>query len=611
MHGIGLGLQSRAKGRRNGNRRAGRRGLSTIVGGIFMIITMAGALNVTLWSMQQQDRVTEAIIEKTNSNLGALNEKIEISEIRVDNNRFNLTVSNTGGSTAQLGSIYIVNETASPREQYRYDIDFAVSGGESVNNIGQSISLIANNSTAYSIRISTKAGNSASAEFSSLSATPLQLTLYVIPPTVTDGENATLLYSITNNGTNSKMTLNISPTISSSMSCQASPECSLTKVVAGPAEVEIQKGSTVLIKEVYAVAAPEGTIVTFNASFAGAPAGNFVTETATVIEIEDATAAAADVGSIAISPDIYLLLPGPFGDSDQEGLWGAVLVNPTNIIMNVSRVVITAYTAQHSGNTEIMRAGCPYTEVTPNDDDEWNCPHDNQIQWKDLITPEAIQPGDSRSFLVRIQPENIDTDQEEPAAAVIATVYTDFGVFMKSGYSVGMTENDNALGNVYLSNTNNTSQVTSNDRMFTHRNNIAPNSTEIFDIVLVDLDADTSCGSGDTCSIDTYILAGSKLIINVPEQFQNVTILSHTGFNTPMVQKRADGFTQIIGTTTGNTGDSTTAEAKVIRFKAIAPMPASDTTYLMYVFNHGITNSSPSASSGALAEIPLQVNGTA
>jgi hypothetical protein len=600
MRGIGLSLQWRAKLWHNGNSRTRRRGLSTVVGGVFMIIIMAGAINATLWTMQQQDRVTETIIEKTNSQLGALNEKIEISEIRVDNNRFNLTVSNTGGSTAELGAIYIVNETALPREQYRYDLDVAISGGESISNIGQSISLVASNSTGYSVKVVTKTGNSAAAEFSSLSATPLQLTLYVIPPSVTTGENATLLYSITNNGTNSKMPLVISPTINSSMSCLASSECLLTRVLTGPSEVEIQKGSTALIKEVYEVIAPVNTRVTFNASFAGALTGNYVTETATVIEVEDATAAAADVGSIAISPDIYMVLPGPFGDSNQRGLWGVVLVNPTSITMNVSRVVMTAYTAQHSGDTEMVSYLCSTTAIYPTTASEWGCPHDNQIQWKDLSTPESLLPGDSKSFLVRVQPTDISENLEEAAAAVIATVYTDFGVFMKSGYSAAMTENSNSLGNVYLSDTNDASLALGNTHIFAHRNNIAPGSNQTFDIVLADLDSD----------VNTYINAGGKLIINVPEQFQNVTILSHTGFSTPSIQTRADGFTQIIGTTTGNTGDSASGEAKIIRFRAAAPSPVGNTTYLMYVSNHGTSNSSPASSAGAIAEMAIQVNGT-
>ena len=88
-----------------------RRGLSTIVGAVFMILIIAGALNVTLWSMREQDRVTESIIEKTNTNLNRLNEDLQITDVRVTNGKMNLTVTNAGGAASYLKSLYLVNET--------------------------------------------------------------------------------------------------------------------------------------------------------------------------------------------------------------------------------------------------------------------------------------------------------------------------------------------------------------------------------------------------------------------------------------------------------------------------------------------------------------------
>src|SRR5687768_3389057 len=107
-----------------------RKGLSTIVGAIFMILVMVAALNLTLWTVQQQDRVTQTVIEKTNESLGKLNEDIEISDVRISGSKLNLTAANHGGATATIKSIYIVNETAD--EQYTYELDIPVDGRESV-----------------------------------------------------------------------------------------------------------------------------------------------------------------------------------------------------------------------------------------------------------------------------------------------------------------------------------------------------------------------------------------------------------------------------------------------------------------------------------------------
>src|SRR5581483_11991257 len=118
-----------------------RRGLSSIVGAVFMVLIMIGALNVILLTLRQQDTVTQAVIDKSNSNLSKLNEQINISDIRLtSSNMLNMTVSNSGGAAAKLASIYLVNETASPKVQYRYDLNnLALDGRQSVSSIGTSI----------------------------------------------------------------------------------------------------------------------------------------------------------------------------------------------------------------------------------------------------------------------------------------------------------------------------------------------------------------------------------------------------------------------------------------------------------------------------------------
>jgi hypothetical protein len=307
---------------------------------------------------------------------------------------------------------------------------------------------------------------------------------------------------------------------------------------------------------------------------------------------------------VAITPDIYLIIPGPFGDSNQNGLWGAVVVNPTATTMKVSRIAITEYTAQHTSATQMMVRNCANTPVSPTTASEWSCPHDNQVQWKDLVSPEVIQPNEVKSFLIRVQPGGLFTGQEEPAAAVVATVYTDIGVFAKAGYTAGMTYDGQPLGNVYLTDTTNANLALQEAHMFGHVNSVSPGTNATFSVAFADLDTDN----------ETYIKSGSRLIINVPPDFKNVTIVSSSSFNQPVMQQRADGYTQIIASTSGDTGDSNTGEAKIISFTALAPSPTKDTIYIMTILNEGLTECNPVAvtcpsfSAGALAEVAIQVN---
>jgi hypothetical protein len=576
-----------------------------------MIILVASALSTVVWVMQAQGRVSNEITLKTNEYLNRMSEKIEISKVTIKNSKFNITLANEGGSATVVKAVYIVNETASPTQQYRYDVHYLVDGRSVTTNLGQSLAFTAKSDTAYSIKVITDSGNSAVKTYLPTSTTALPLSLSLIPSTITTGENITLLYTIANNSTGTEP-VTVTPTITRTVTCAAGQTCTATKVVSGPSSVVIERGSFAVVKEIYKVDGPPNTQVTFNASYTGANAGNYVTERGNVIVV---SLSQGLTSGIATKPEIFLLLPGPFGDSDtqcdgvnpnngncnERGLWGTVVVNPTTSTMRVSRVIMTAFTASHTGDT-VMITGCAKTAIYPTTSSEWTCPHNNQIQWKDLAAPEVLAPGQSVTFLVRVAPADLSIS-EEPGATVTATVYTDIGIFTKAGYTTSMRNSVAPLGAVYLTDTTNTGTgsggALNNINMFGHQNNIPPGVTRTFYVAIADLDADSG----------TEILDNSRLIINVPPGFSNVAVTSDTGFNNnPSVTLRADGITQIIGILNGDLGNSSSGEVEVIRFTATTPSPTVDTTYIMFAFADGLTNGSPQVSVGALAQIALEVD---
>jgi hypothetical protein len=224
--------------------------------------------------------------------------------------------------------------------------------------------------------------------------------------------------------------------------------------------------------------------------------------------------------------------------------------------------------------------------------------------WADLVQPQTLAANETRTFLVKVKPTSI-SGIEEPGVTVTATVYTDVGVFTRTGYTVGLTQVNQPLGNVYLTTTDDTSATgaLADANIRGHLNNLAPNTNTTFYVAMADFDANAA----------TYIDQGARLIINVPPGFGNVTIGSDNKFTTTSITVRADGITQIIGTTDQNIGDSASGEAAVISFYAVTPSPALSTTYLMFAFIDGETTGAQLGSdfsAGALAETALQVNET-
>ena len=575
-----------------------RRGLSTVVGGIFMIIVMAGAVNVTLWTMQQQDRVTEAVVEKANSNLGKLNESVDITDIRVSNNKLNLTVSNDGGAAANIRSIYIVNETASPTEQYRYDLDLVVDGRDSVTIDEDSLAFLIMNDTDYSVKVVTESGNAATSKITSLAKVALPMSLYTIPPTVTPGENVTILFTVTNNITDSNLGWAVNPTLQ--YTCD---DCTLSQQsTPSSTPTTIGKGSTALFKWVYEVTGSDMTTVNFNASLTNAKKGNFAMENALIKLVESAqTSFSSEIiisSSLVQKPEIFVVVPSPFGDSGERGLWGVIVANPTNVTMDVSRIVVNMYTSKPASNHQMIKSTeCNKTGVSPTSTSEWTCPHDNMIEWKNVGSPQQIDPFDAKSFMIRIEPGSLGGGSVEPAFMVSTAVFTNMGQFTKTGFSSGMTDASLSLGSVYLTDTDNPTTALEDAHIFGNKSGIVSGTTVKLNVTVADLDTEDL----------TEIKAGASLIINVPRGFTDVTPITNAAFSSITKRAFSDGSTQLIATLADDLGDAsdTAAEAQVLSFTATAPITNSTRVYIMHTLLDGETTSNFSV--GAIAELALQV----
>jgi hypothetical protein len=108
----------------------------------------------------------------------------------------------------------------------------------------------------------------------------------------------------------------------------------------------------------------------------------------------------------------------------------------------------------------------------------------------------------------------------------------------------------------------------------------------------------------------TFIKSGAKLIINIPREWTDITIIpgGTSGFiGTPTVTTFGDGSKQIIGTTSANLGTATNV-ADTIQFSARSPNISNDQMYVMYVLAQGET--AQDFAIGPLSEIVLQVDGS-
>jgi len=206
-----------------------RRALSTVVGAVFAIIALTSTVTYVSYSMGILDNYNQSVLTK-NQQLSDVNkERFQISSVTVPNNKFNITVVNTGSVPINFTKIWLQNTTtAATRDWVRSYVpthNFVAPGGI-LTNIGQSINVISANS--YNVKLVTSRGNTQQFVMNSPSAAPLNIQLLAFPPSVSSGFNSQLTMIVTNNGSSTLTNIlpndlpTTSPGLQGSATCVAS-----------------------------------------------------------------------------------------------------------------------------------------------------------------------------------------------------------------------------------------------------------------------------------------------------------------------------------------------------------------------------------------------------
>jgi len=334
------------------------------------------------------------------------------------------------------------------------------------------------------------------------------------------------------------------------------------------------------------------------------------------------------IDDLLIKPSIFMVIPSPFGDTqdlqNDRGVWGINVANPTDTPLAISKVTIVAYPPGGNSQDTVFNGAtsgkdCLAEDIHPGlgtnpftfDGDTyfagfWTCPRDNILMWQNFTDPITVLANTTQSFMVKVEPSVIKSGDNIDALIVQANVYSTFGSFGKAAYQSSMYEEKTSIVNVYLTDT-----IDSRTDIQGFVNDIPVNSTNIFKIVLVDLDDQP----------DTVINAGARLIINVPREWTFNNFVSCDGFddddsdgdcddaNMPTFTVHADGSTQLIGITQDVIGDGVN-DARTIEFSADAPDVIAPRLYVMYVLADGIVDTPTGGEKtiGPLNEIVLNVD---
>ena len=580
-----------------------RRGISSVVGAlIFTVLMIAGFSAMSLALDSQTDIVnTQRVVADTE--LKKQQEQFDIAVSTDVNNILNISVDNRGQNPVEISRVWITNKTLSAQPAKSFSVNsndaFVPSGFKSNILSTQSLYIIPDT---YDVKVISTLGTVRIAELSDgTSSNGLRAELITDPPDVIVGQNVTVAMLVTNTG--SEIIYNVRPNSLNFASTGTGHVISSSSHI--PAFADLNGGASVMFSWDYQVDGGSGDQLTFSGIATGD--GGYSTGMVSDISVLRLPTDGSTGGTnpdivndeLLARPQLFLVIPSSQGKSiDAQAVWGINVVNPINVDMQVSKLVITAFAPGAQNNDKLFDRGggaCKFNPISPvlGTDPNWSCPSENALMWQST-TPVIIPANSTKSFLTKVEPGKPSGSAALESVVVQGSVFTTLGSFGKSGYQSTMSGTDSSIVNVHL--TTDPLNPRSSGNIKSSVVGIVPNSVRLFNVTLADMD------TLSTTTVD----AGAKLIINVPKDWTDVTVTSSIGFvGTPTVTMFGDNSHQIVGVTSAALG-SASSVADTISFTARAPNITIDRLYVMYVLANGNTNSNFSI--GPLSEIVLQVD---
>ena len=276
-----------------------RRGLSTVVGAVFAVIAITSTVAYVSFSMNTLNQYNNAVITKNQILTNTNQEKLQITSVTVPNNKFNITVANTGNLPANITKIWIQNTTATDWD-HGYGANGFVSPGGILTNLGQTLPIVYNPANAYNVKLVTTRGNTYQFSVNSAMQSPMSIQLVASPGSVPTGFQTTLLMIVSNNSTSGATMTNISPGPLNVVS-----NTGVTAQCGNPSPASyssIPSGSTRIFQWTCTLSGNVGTAITYNATLQNGYNHNYATTTATIGNVLFAAQSASSVSAQGFNP---------------------------------------------------------------------------------------------------------------------------------------------------------------------------------------------------------------------------------------------------------------------------------------------------------------------
>src|SRR5579875_17575 len=263
-----------------------RRGLSTVVGAVFAVTALTSTVTYISFSMNTLNQYDNSVITKNQQLSNTNQERLQITSVTVPNGKFNITVADIGNLPVNITKIWVQNTTATDWD-YQYLVSSFVAPGSTSTNIGQTIPVIYNPSSAYNVKLVTSRGNAYQFTVNSASQYPLSIQLISTPNIVPSGFATNLLMIVFNNSTEGATVTNVSPNaLGIVANSGVTSNCGLPSP---PLSKSIPPGATTIFQWSCTLSGDTSSSITYNATLQNGYSHNYGITTVTIGAVQFAS----------------------------------------------------------------------------------------------------------------------------------------------------------------------------------------------------------------------------------------------------------------------------------------------------------------------------------
>ena len=276
------------------NKKNQKKGISTVIAAVFMVSIIVIGLNAVTWGLNLQQNFAQVMIDRSIAETEKSGEKIELRKVDIQDGKFNMTVINNGKLPVNLVNLWVTNMSDVNGWHKNYTLTDIINPGSSLIKLGQNLELTAKESDSYKITLVTERGTTTNFQISSPKDNAIKMNLFVVPRTVSIGQNVTVIFGVTNNATDSSIMQSITPQTlqlipTDAQSGGTTPQAVLVEGPTPTSESSIALGESAFFKWIYKIDGQDKDKMIFNATLTGAKQGNYVMDSIDMVELSTAS----------------------------------------------------------------------------------------------------------------------------------------------------------------------------------------------------------------------------------------------------------------------------------------------------------------------------------